>query len=76
MQKLVLSDFYVAIDNVLHKGKHLSFAHFSFFLEERAEIALLAVFGDDEAVGRFPNDIEAFEDVGVLEFGQGLDFAI
>ena len=36
MQKLVLSDFYVAIDNIFHKGEDFSFAHFPFFLEKRA----------------------------------------
>jgi hypothetical protein len=36
----------------------------------------LTVFGDDVAVCGLADYIEAFEDVGVLEFGQGLDLAI
>ena len=76
MQKLVLADFEIAIDDVLHEGKDFVFWHFALLLEEGTEVALLAVFSDDVAVRGLADDIEASEDVGVFEFGQGLDLAI
>ncbi len=76
MQELVFSDFEIPTNDVLHKGKDLVLCHFALLLEQRAEITLLTVFGDDVAVCGLADYIEAFEDVGVLEFGQGLDLAI
>lgn len=76
MQKLVLPDFYIPTDDILHEGKDLVFCHFAFLLEQRTQVALLAVLRDDVAMCGLPDDIEASKYVRVFEFGQGLDFAI
>ena len=50
--------------------------HSALLLEEGAEVAFVTVFGNDIAMRSLSDDIEALQDVGMFEFGQGLDFAI
>jgi hypothetical protein len=76
MQKLIFSDLKKSIDDVFHDVQNFSLSHASFLLEERAEVSLIAKLGDDIAMRGFPDDIEAFEDVGVLQLGECFDLAI
>ena len=76
MQELILSNLKETIDDVQHEGQDLCLAHPAFLLEDGAEIALIAKLSDDVAMGGFSDDIEALEDVGMFQLGQGLDLAI
>lgn len=76
MEELIFSDFEKAIDNVSHDGQNFSLAHAAFLLEEGAEIALIAELSDDIAMRSLADDIEALEDIGVLQLGQCLNFAV
>lgn len=76
MQKLIFSDFQEPINDIFHNGEDLSFMHSALLLEEGAEVAFVTVFGNDIAMRSLSDDVEALQDVGMFEFGQGLDFAI
>lgn len=76
MQKLILTDFQETINDIFHNSEDLSFIHSPLFLEQRAEITFITVLGNDIAMRSLSDDIETLQDVGMFEFGQGLDFAI
>jgi hypoxanthine-guanine phosphoribosyltransferase len=76
MQKLIFSYFQETINDIFHNGEDLSFVHSALLLEQGAEIAFVTVLSNDIAMRSLSDDIEALQDVGMFEFGQGLDFAI
>lgn len=76
MEEFILSYLHIASNNIFHEVHDLIFWYSFSFLKKWAEISLLAVFGDDVAVCGLANDVKAFEDVGVFEFGECLDLAI
>ena len=63
-------------DDVFEEFEGLRFGNFAFLFDEFAEISLIAELSDDVTMWRFANNIEAFEDVGMIEGGEGLDFAV
>lgn len=76
MQKFVISYFKKALYNVPHEDDNFFFSYFAFFLEKWAEISFVAELGDDIAMSRVPNDIVAFEYIGVFELRESLNLAI
>ena len=76
MQKFVLADLEVAVNNIFHNGEGLTFRNSFAFLEVGAEIALRAQFCDDVAVSCLADYLVAPENVGMLQFGEGLYLAI
>lgn len=76
MQITSLSHLNETCYDILHNLEHFLLADPSPFLEEAAEIALVAVLSDDEAVGGFADHIIALQDIGMLNFSEGLDLAI
>jgi hypothetical protein len=65
-----------ATDDVFEQFEGFLFGDPSAFLEEAAEVALVAVLRDDVAVGGLSDHIEALQDVGVFDLGECLYFAI
>jgi hypothetical protein len=76
MQKLILCHFKKSLHDVLHEDRNFFLRNFAFFLEERAEIPFVAELSDDIAMSGVPDDIVAFEDIGVFELSEGLNLAI
>ncbi|CAM6002385.1 unnamed protein product [Sphagnum balticum] len=76
VQEVVLSDLEEPPDDVPHDACNFLFPDFASFLEDGAEISLVAKLGDDVAVGRLPDDIITFENVGVFQFGKCFNFAL
>lgn len=76
VQKLVISHLKKSLHNVLHEDDNFFLRDFALFLEKWAKISLVAVLSDDIAMGWVPDDIVAFEDIGVFEFGESLNLAI
>lgn len=76
MQKLILADLDEPLHNIPHEAQHLPLAHPTLLLQQRAEIALVAELSDDIAMRSLSDDIEALEDIGMLQLGQGLDLAV
>lgn len=76
MQELVLTDLEVPDDDIFHDRKDFAFRQAFSLFEVGTEIPLRAEFRDDVAVGGLPDNFVASEDVGVFEFGEGLDLAV
>lgn len=76
MQKLIVCHFKKSLHDVLHEDCNFFLRNFAFFLEERAEIPFVAELSDDIAMSGVPDDIVAFEDIGVFELSEGLNLAI
>lgn len=76
VQEATLSDLDEATDDVLCQFEDLTFPQPPFLLEEGREVAFVAVFSDDEAVGGLPDHIVAPQHVLMFEFGEGLDLAV
>ncbi len=76
MEEFAVGHLDEARNDVLGELQHLGLRESALALEQHAEVALVAVLGDDEAVRGFADHIVAPQDVGVLELGQGLDFAV
>jgi hypothetical protein len=76
MKESSFAHFDESTDDIFEDFEGLRFGHSAFFFYEFAEISLITELSDDVTVGRFANNIEAFEDVGMIEGGEGLDFAV
>ncbi len=76
MQELIFADLEEAVHDVTHEPQHFPLAHPAALLEEGAEVALVAELSDDIAVGGLTDDVEALEDIGMLQLGQGLDLTV
>lgn len=63
-------------DDIFDELKNFLFLNSLSLLEVLTEVSIVAVLSDDIAVGWFPDDIEALENVGVFKFSQCLDLAI
>ena len=64
MQELILSNLKKPIHDVTHEGQNLRFTHLASFLEDGAQIALIAKLSNDVAMRGLSDDIEALENVG------------
>jgi hypothetical protein len=62
--------------DVPRQPQNLPFRQLTPAFEQSRKIALVAVLRDDVAVALFPDHIVTFEDVGVSELAESLDFAI
>jgi hypothetical protein len=76
MQIFVFSYLQEPINDVLHYRTNLIFRHTPFLFQKGAEITFVAKFGNNIAMGRFPDDVKAFEDIGMFEFGKSFNLAI
>lgn len=76
MQELVFSNFQIAANDIFRDCHHFVLWHFAALLQQRTQVALLAVLGDDIAVRRLSDDLVAAQDVGMLQLGESLDLAI
>lgn len=76
MQELILSNLKEAIYDIAHEVQDLRFTHPASFLEDGAEIAFIAKLSNDVAMRGLSDDIEALENVGMLQLGQGLNLAV
>lgn len=76
MQELILSNLKKPIHDIAHEGQNLRFTHPASFLEDGAQIALIAKLSNDVAMRGLSDDIEALENVGMLQLGQGLNLAV
>jgi hypothetical protein len=76
MQELILSNLKKAIHDIAHEGQDLGFTHPASFLEDGAEIAFIAKLSNDVAMRGVSDDIEALENVGMLQLGERLNLAV
>lgn len=76
MQELILTDLHEPLHNIPHEAQDLALAHATLLLQQGAEIALVAELSDNIAMRGLADDIEALENVGMLQLGQGLDLAV
>ena len=76
MQKLIISHLKKPLHDVLHEDCNFFLRNLAFFLEKGAEISFIAELGDDIAMCWVPDDVVAFEDIGVFEFSESLNLAI
>jgi hypothetical protein len=76
MQELILADLDEPLHNIPHEAHDLPLAHPTLLLQQRTEIALVAELSDDIAMRSLTDDIEALEDIGMLQLSQRLDLAV
>jgi hypothetical protein len=66
MQVLTLRHLDETGNDVLHQLQHFQFIHFPLFLQETAEIALVAVLCNDVTKGRLADHVHAPQNVGMF----------
>lgn len=76
MQKVSLGHINKSWNYILGEFKGLKFTESSFFLQVPTEISFVTEFSYNIAMGCLTHDIIAPQDVGVFQFGEGLDLAI
>lgn len=76
MQIAALGHFNKAGNNVLHDLKDFLFSESPALLEEAAEVALIAVLGNNVAVGCLADDVVTLQDIGVFNLGERLDLTV
>lgn len=76
MQELILANLQEPLHDVAHEPHHLTLPHPSLLLEQGAEIALVAELSHDIAMRSLADDIEALENIGMPQLGEGLDLAV
>jgi hypothetical protein len=75
VQESSIAEMFKAFDEVADDGDGFFLREFESFFDEGFQIALIAEFRDDVAVVGSTVDVMAFEDVGMVEFFEGIDFA-
>lgn len=76
MKEAALSDVKVTHQKLSNNGQRFLLGQLFSLLERVLKIAFVAEFGDDVAIIGGVVDIVALEDVGMVQFFQGLDLAI
>jgi hypothetical protein len=66
MQVLTLRHLNKTPNDVLHQLQHFQFSDFPLFLEETAEIALVAVLSNDVTKGRLADHVHTPQNVGMF----------
>ena len=76
MEEAALRNVNESANDVLGEFKGFVLGQSLLFLDESPKVASFTQISDDVAGGCFPDNIEAFENIGMLEFGECLYLAI
>lgn len=71
-----LTQMFKPLNEIADDGYGLLFREFDSFFDESFQIALITKLSDDVTVISSAVDIVAFEDVGVVEFFEGVNFPL
>jgi len=76
MEESFFAHFDESTDNILEDFDRFCLGHSAFFLDKFAQIALITEFGDNVTMRNLSDDIEAFEDVSMVQSCKSFYFTI